>query len=164
MLAAMVAVGIFVLTEQAPHATARTSKMVNDFLVDLFGRTSALYDPATDTWLGMDIRHWAHAAEFWMFGVSATLATWLAVKPKLAKAGGISLAACVALSLFDQCHKLFVPGRHFDALDLAMDALGYGVAIVTVLLVAKGCNPLSYGKAQLRGADKSAPDSFTPHN
>ena len=58
-------------------------------------------------------------------------------KPKLRilPAGITALVICAACSLFDQCHKLFVPGRHFDYVDLFMDAFGYGCAIVFVLLV-----------------------------
>ena len=46
-------------------------------------------------------------------------------------------AICAGFSLFDQCHRLFVPGRHFDPFDLAMDALGYGVAVVVVMGVER---------------------------
>ena len=41
---------------------------------------------------------------------------------------------CVLASLFDQTHKLFVPGREFDAEDLLFDLLGYSTAIAFVLL------------------------------
>ena len=41
---------------------------------------------------------------------------------------------CVLASLFDQTHKLFVPGREFDAGDLLFDLLGYSTAIAFVLL------------------------------
>lgn len=41
---------------------------------------------------------------------------------------GISMAASFA----DQYHKLSVPGRHFDKLDLVLDASGYVGAIVVV--------------------------------
>ena len=46
-------------------------------------------------------------------------------------------AICAGFSLFDQCHRLFVPGRHFDPFDLVMDALGYGVAVVVVMGVER---------------------------
>lgn len=36
---------------------------------------------------------------------------------------------CLALSLADQIHKAFVPGREFDALDMCFDAMGYLLAI-----------------------------------
>ena len=79
----------------------------------------------------------AHTAEFFVFGMFATLAVWFYKKPKIAATGGISLLICAIFSLLDQCHKLFVPGRHFDGFDLVMDALGYVIAILVVLLIAK---------------------------
>ena len=147
ILAVVVAGGIFVLTEQPPEATAQQSGAVNELLVRLLGGTP-LYDPATDSWLGIGIRRWAHAAEFWLLGVFVALASWLALKPRLAAAGVVSLCCCAAASLFDQCHKLFVPGRHFDGFDLVMDALGYGVAILTVLLAAKAVSAAGRQRAK----------------
>ena len=136
VLAVVVAAGIFVLMQQDPSTTSSESSAINDFLVGLLGGVPFLYDPETDLWLGVGIRHWAHAAEFFAFGLFAALAAWFFARPRIAAAGGAALAVCVASSLFDQCHKLFVPGRHFDGFDLVMDALGYGVAIVLVLAVA----------------------------
>ena len=124
------------LTEQSPDVTSSESGFVNDLLAGLFGWVPFLYDPETGLWLGMDIRHWAHTAEFLVLGVFVAMSSYLALRPRLLSAGGIALLVCVACSLFDQCHKLFVPGRHFDGLDLAMDALGYGIAILAVLLCA----------------------------
>ena len=136
LLAVSVATAIFLLTEQSPVETSRESSFVNDLLVGLFGGLPGLYDPQTGLWLGIGIRHWAHTAEFGLFGVLVALAVWFAVRPRVFLAGGVSLAICAACSLFDQCHKLFVPGRHWDWFDLAMDALGYVVAIAVVVAVA----------------------------
>lgn len=135
-LAVAVAVAIFVLTEQPPDVTSSESDFVNRLLADLFGDTP-LYDPQTELWLGIGIRHWAHAAEFWLLGMFVSLAAYCALRPRLLAPGVLSLIVCAACSLIDQCHKLFVPGRHFDCFDLVMDALGYCVAILMVLLVAK---------------------------
>ncbi len=136
LLAVCVAVGIYALTEQPPDATSLQSGAVNDALVRLFGGAPFLYDSKTGLWLGISIRHWAHAVEFWLLGLPVALAAWLAARPRVAVAGAVSLAVCAACSIFDQCHKLFVPGRHFDFFDLVMDALGYTTAIAMVLLVA----------------------------
>ena len=137
LLSVATAIAIYVLTEQAPNVTSTESSAVNDFLVGLFGGIPFLYDPSSDLWLGIGIRHWAHVAEFGVLGVFVALSAWFAMKPRLVRAGGVSLAICAACSLLDQCHKLFVPGRHFDGFDLAMDALGYCVAIAVVLAVGK---------------------------
>lgn len=43
---------------------------------------------------------------------------------------------CAACSVGDQVHKIFVPGRHFDMIDLGFDAAGYITAMLLVLLIA----------------------------
>ena len=43
---------------------------------------------------------------------------------------------CAACSVGDQVHKIFVPGRHFDVIDLGFDAAGYVTAMLLVLLAA----------------------------
>ena len=46
------------------------------------------------------------------------------------------LLFCAACSVGDQVHKIFVPGRHFDVIDLGFDAAGYVTAMLLVLLAA----------------------------
>ena len=133
MVAATVAVAIFALTSQTPEVTSAESSFVNRLLVGLFGWIPGLYDPATGLWLGIGIRYWAHAVEYGVLGLFVALAARSAMEPRVVAAGAVALAICAGFSLFDQCHRLFVPGRHFDWFDLAMDALGYGVAIMVVM-------------------------------
>ena len=140
VLAVAVAAAIFVMTEQSPEVTTAESGRVNELLIRLFGGTG-WYDPETGLWLGIGIRHWAHSVEFGMLGLCVALAMrqWLRLRPArrpLLRTAGLSLAICAAYSLFDQCHKLFVPGRHFDAFDLVMDALGYIPAVLIVIAVS----------------------------
>ena len=139
VVALAVVVMMYCLTEQPPDTTISESDTFNAFLVSLFGDTF-LYDQETNLWLGINIRHWAHSAEFFLLGIFVTLTIWFSMNSKLVKTGGISFTVCAVLSLMDQFHKLFVPGRHFDVFDLAMDALGYGVAILIVLLIARILN------------------------
>lgn len=68
--------------------------------------------------------------------VCAALAAWWGRPRSLAARSAIALAACAACSLFDQTHKLFVPGREFDAGDLLFDAAGYLTAWLLVFGVA----------------------------
>ena len=140
VLAVAVAAAIFVMTEQSPEVTTAESGRVNVLLIRLFGGTG-LYNPETGLWLGIGIRHWAHAVEFGALGLCVALAVWQWLKlgpiRKLSLwTAGISLAVSAAYSLFDQCHKLFVPGRHFDGFDLVMDALGYIPAVLIVIAVS----------------------------
>ena len=133
--AVAVAIAIFLLTAQGPDDTISASSIVNVWLAKVFGRIPGLYDPQTGLWLGIGVRHWAHTAEFWLLGLFVSLSAYFALRPRLLVAGGVSFAVCVAFSLFDQTHKLFVPGRHFDGFDLAMDALGYGLVIAIVFTI-----------------------------
>ena len=110
-----------------------TPGFVNDLMVSLLGWIPGLYDPATGLWLGLGIRHWAHAVEYGALGLFVALAAKSAMGQRTIAPGMAALAICAGFSLFDQCHRLFVPGRHFDPFDLAMDALGYGVAVVVVM-------------------------------
>lgn len=86
------------------------------------------------------VRQWAHTAEFFVLGILFTSgAVFLHIGFR--RGGGLrlfvpvlaALAFCGANSLFDQIHKLFVPGREFDARDLGFDALGYLTAIALVV-------------------------------
>ena len=106
-------------------------------IVGLLGWIPELYDLATGLWLGIGIRHWAHAVEYGALGLFVALAAKSAMGQRTIAPGMAALAICAGFSLFDQCHRLFVPGRHFDPFDLAMDALGYGVAVVVVMGVER---------------------------
>ena len=75
--------------------------------------------------------------EYGALGLFVALAAKSAMGQGTIAPGMAALAICAGFSLFDQCHRLFVPGRHFDPFDLAMDALGYGVAVVVVMGVGR---------------------------
>lgn len=130
------AAAIFVLTSQDVDTTSAESSWMNDLLIRLFGDIPGLYDPETGLWLGLSVRQWAHTAEFLMLGTFVSLSVSLLRKGgPLGSSIGIAAAVCAACSIADQMHKLFVPGRHFDGVDLGMDALGYGTAIAVVFIV-----------------------------
>ncbi|MDO4210724.1 MAG: VanZ family protein [Bacteroidales bacterium] len=131
--AVVIAIAIFILTSQTPEVTSAESGFMDDLMVSLLGWIPGLYDPTTGLWLGVGIRHWAHAVEYGALGLFVALAAKSAMGRRTIAPGMAALAICAGLSLFDQCHRLFVPGRHFDPFDLAMDALGYGVAVVVMM-------------------------------
>lgn len=87
-----------------------------------------------------NVRRLAHVAEFASVGLFSALTAvlWLGIRRRPEAAWGtrrliaVTLLFCVASSLFDQTHKLFVPGRHFDVLDLTFDAAGYLMGVVAV--------------------------------
>ena len=98
---------------------------------------------------GVDIRHQAHTLQFALMGgvvalnVLAWMSGWAHTRSSMGHIRSwrslfmfvLSLAACVAVSFADQYHKLYVPGRHFDNLDLVFDAAGYIPAVMCVFTV-----------------------------
>lgn len=150
--AVAVFIAIFVLTEQSPGDTTALSASVSDAIVsrqvdavgaaaaDAFSGASAAGEGAVGPIEAMlaigNVRKWAHTAEFFAFGALVALAFVLwwgrprGVHTRVLAAAGI----CALASLFDQTHKIFVPGREFDAGDLPFDLLGYCAAIALVSL------------------------------
>lgn len=89
-------------------------------------------------WMGANIRRVAHTVEFFFVGLFASLAVVCldkSVSPTRLWRVSV-LAFCVVCSVGDQVHKIFVPGRHFDVVDLGFDAAGYIAAMLLVLLAA----------------------------
>ena len=89
-------------------------------------------------WMGTNIRRVAHTVEFFFVGLFASLAAVCLdkrVSPTRLRCVPL-LAFCAVCSVGDQVHKIFVPGRHFDMIDLGFDAAGYVTAMLLVLLVS----------------------------
>lgn len=89
-------------------------------------------------WMGTNIRRVAHTVEFFFVGLFASFAAVCldkCVSPARLRFVP-ALAFCAVCSVGDQVHKIFVPGRHFDVVDLGFDAAGYVVAMLLVLLAA----------------------------
>lgn len=89
-------------------------------------------------WMGANIRCVAHTVEFFFVGLFASLAAVCLdkrVSPTRLRCVPL-LAFCAVCSVGDQVHKIFVPGRHFDMIDLGFGAAGYVVAMLLVLLVS----------------------------
>lgn len=102
--------------------------------------TAAHPDPLAPVriWMGTNIRRVAHTVEFFFVGLFASLAAVCLDKrmsPARLRCVPV-LAFCAVCSVGDQVHKIFVPGRHFDVIDLGFDAAGYVVAMLLVLLVS----------------------------
>ncbi len=89
-------------------------------------------------WMGTNIRRVAHTVEFFFVGLFASL-TVVCLGECLPCARFryvLALLFCAVCSVGDQVHKIFVPGRHFDMIDLGFDAAGYVTAMLLVLLVS----------------------------
>lgn len=89
-------------------------------------------------WMGANIRRVAHTVEFFFVGLfaSATVTCLGECLPCARFRYVLALLFCAVCSVGDQVHKIFVPGRHFDMIDLGFDAAGYVVAMLLVLLAA----------------------------
>ena len=89
-------------------------------------------------WMGANIRRVAHTVEFFFVGLfaSATVACLGEYLPCARFRYVLALLFCAVCSVGDQVHKIFVPGRHFDMIDLGFDAAGYVTAMLLVLLAA----------------------------
>ena len=89
-------------------------------------------------WMGANIRRVAHTVEFFFVGLfaSATVACLGECLPCARFRCVPALLFCAVCSVGDQVHKIFVPGRHFDMIDLGFDAAGYVTAMLLVLLAA----------------------------
>lgn len=89
-------------------------------------------------WMGTNIRRVAHTVEFFFVGLFASAAVACLGECLPCARFRYVLAAlfCAVCSVGDQVHKIFVPGRHFDMIDLGFDAAGYVTAMLLVLLVS----------------------------
>lgn len=88
--------------------------------------------------MSANIRRVAHTVEFFFVGLFASLVAVCLdkrVSPTRLRCVSV-LAFCAVCSVGDQVHKIFVPGRHFDMIDLGFDAAGYVTAMLLVLLAA----------------------------
>lgn len=97
---------------------------------------------------GLSVRQQAHVVEFALMGgvVTLNVLAWMSGWAHRRSPRGyiriwrtwlmyvLGVMACAAVSFADQYHKLFVPARHFDKLDLLLDASGYIPAITCVFI------------------------------
>ena len=89
-------------------------------------------------WVGTNVRRVAHTVEFFFVGLFASVIVVCFSRRSWSVCSRCVpvLLFCAACSVGDQVHKIFVPGRHFDIIDLGFDAAGYVSAMLLVLLVA----------------------------
>lgn len=99
-------------------------------------------------WLYLQLnspRRMAHIYEFGFLGLFATLTALTNPWPRRGESHLSlnrvsmrlvgSVVFCAAVSFLDQVHKIFVNSRHFDVLDLRLDAIGYVSAALAVSIV-----------------------------
>lgn len=144
---AAVLITIWLLTVQTPAETTSLSDVWARAISQISGLSFA-----TSAWVARKV---VHTFEFFPVGffLALTVEAWAGVPasdgavrgrhgaevhfrrkhPSRANAQGryrtqlliAVIALCFLCSLGDQVHKIFVPGREFDALDMCFDAAGY---------------------------------------
>lgn len=123
---AAVLVVIWLLTVQTP---AETTSLSNGWAAVIAQVTGLAFGQAA--WVARKV---VHTFEFFPVGffLGLTAVVWSGAGRTSGKRGSRHarvLAAvillCFLCSLGDQVHKMFVPGREFDALDMCFDAVGY---------------------------------------
>ena len=110
---------IFYLTAQGPTESVALSSRFDAFLKSVVAHTGS------DGLLAqlvqqIPVRRIGHTGEFFAFGALASVLVivWFSQRMSVGTMMLASLGACMAGSLFDQTHKLFVPVRHFDWKDI----------------------------------------------
>ena len=102
-----------------------------------FGRTLMRLLPSlTDRGPEMDLRKYAHMAEYAMLALpSALFFRELLLERRLPlRAAGCSLIICVLYACSDEYHQTFVPGRAGTMVDVGVDTAGAVFGLVLVLL------------------------------
>lgn len=124
----LVLAGILYLSRQGEEQTGSIAWRVEQALLKVVPPTGT-GEIGEPTWAGLTIRQLAHIAEYALLGVAAVLVTrwyWGRSPTTLV----LATLICASISLFDQLLKIYIPGRHFDAQDLLLDAGGYLIVVV----------------------------------
>lgn len=132
---------VFYLTAQSGTDTLKTQALAEQYFPALFPKHAHCR-----TWLALHLnsaRRLAHIYEFFALGLAVTVL--VRTRQKRSERGsrrvvpvtGYALSAllCSLCSVLDQTHKIFVQYRHFDVLDLRLDAIGYLTAVGMVYSV-----------------------------
>ncbi len=143
ILTAAAFLSVYYLTQQSVSQTLSTQERAVELFPFAFPKHYH-----NRLWLYLQLnspRRLAHIYEFGLLGAFGTLAALTDPWPRrggshlpLTRVGVRMIAAvafCSAVSFFDQVHKLFVVSRHFDVLDLRLDAIGYVSAALVVSIL-----------------------------
>ena len=128
LLLAAVVLAIFALARQGVEGTRRLAWRAEQLLMRMIPPTGT-GEIGEPTWCGLTIRRLAHVVEYALLGLAASTCM-LAWQGASWHTFAYVLGFCLLASLADETHKVFVPGRHFDAADLMLDAAGYLFAVL----------------------------------
>ena len=124
--------GILLLTTQNIHDNAMLSEGFRRLLVKIY---DCLGLDSSSAWWNdqLAVRRLGHVIEYGLLGIASAVAVY-DDRHRL-RSVGMALLICLAVSMIDQCVKIFVPVRHFDVVDIGFDAVGavIGVLLITVI-------------------------------
>ena len=127
---------LFYLTFQKPEDTVELSNRVAHLpVVSAFLERMGAY-------VSWSVRQWAHVFEFFIVGTGFSVLYIFITKH--------TWSMMVAVSFVDQSIRIFIVGRHFDAFDLVLDAIGYVVAA----LIFGACRKLVSWRNREKHGDK----------
>lgn len=114
---------IFMLSAQEAPQSDATSYSLARYLLSLspFHHTSD-YEARLSS-VNQIMRTLAHFSEYFILGVLFTLQALFYVKDRK-KRCLFSTLVCLLYCVSDEVHQLFVPGRAFELIDIAVDTLG----------------------------------------
>lgn len=119
-------IGVYILitflTGQDQIGTMRLTELFQD---SFFAK---LFMPWRFLGFRISVRQWAHIYEFLILSVLIQIGIFH-MYPKLKWLGIFGTAV---LSFIDQVHRLYIPGREFDWVDLILDFIGYAIGFVLV--------------------------------
>ena len=84
--------------------------------------------------LGLNIRKYAHMGLYFILGVLSFKAT--CAEAKLRCRFIEAMVVCTFAAIFDEIHQLFVPGRTGRIVDVGIDAIGFGIAIIICIIIS----------------------------
>lgn len=83
---------------------------------------------------GLSLRKYAHILLFLLMGIAAYYSFEIK-KHELHILHAWSI--CCTVAIMDELHQLYVPGRSFSVVDIIIDAIGAGVAIIMCAIIRK---------------------------
>ena len=137
-----VMVGIFLFSGQQGEVSAGVSNGVGEWLLGILGieippGMSASNIPIV---FGLTIRKLAHIFLYFLLGgtsflFAATLPVKTVAKVRPAVSGGIAFVISLLYACLDEVHQSFVPGRAAQIQDVGVDAIGFVLAIVLIMII-----------------------------
>ena len=90
---------------------------------------------SSDAWWNSSsgIRKLGHIIEYGVLGIASGIA-FIDFGHRI-KGTAFALILCIAVSVLDQCVKIFVPIRHFDWTDIPFDIIGAVLGIGVVVII-----------------------------